>query len=645
MTLRKKISHSDDLNISCSGAFSESDHVLRHKEYPLLPDVEFQKKYHHLVYTPAQIVIDGVTHKLQFNFCNNIFCKWFGQPQLRYENIKSKPSRYTLQHAGERIRCNCIPNDLSYGVVLENESETLSNWSAAEEIKRLIAINSTTPITKDYVFHRDGCTSNSETPFNNKKAFYTRGESTSGSAKYQCKECKKLTNVLPTQRESFNYHQQRNDILIRFADLVVQHSPVKRTCDYLKIGSQTYYDKLEWLYGKCLEFLERHEVKPLKEHHFKELWLNTDALVYHLKNIRQKGAAKHPGEYLKDKKLPTYIIASGDIKSGYVFRSDIAYDYSITLDDVERDTQLYHCDHTYSFLRRNERLRYSYLPKPPTGLDKQTQSEYQAELHAFNLRKKYVEGVHVKTTYTAIAQYWLLRETLDVKEWFFISDDDQTLQSAIFRVFKDDFLSGYASYFVCQTNKSLSRPLAKIEHFKAKHELRDWAESNGLDRETDLDKVAVKKLEEDLKSHNFYNYKHHDGQTYPIEGTNPIKHPSPYKAEGNRFIKPISDLTNLTPNELAPLILQVTSRTVNNFFQLLRRRINTLERPMLGGRAEGKSYIYNNCNPKYAQFQTTIMRTYYNFCWVPKKGEKITPAQRLGITDKRFSIRDIVYFS
>jgi len=31
-------------------------------------------------------------------------------------------------------------------------------------------------------------------------------------------------------------------------------------------------------------------------------------------------------------------------------------------------------------------------------------------------------------------------------------------------------------------------------------------------------------------------------------------------------------------------------------------------------RGDGKSYIYANFNPKYAQYATTILRTYYNFC-------------------------------
>lgn len=101
----------------------------------------------------------------------------------------------------------------------------------------------------------------------------------------------------------------------------------------------------------------------------------------------------------------------------------------------------------------------------------------------------------------------------------------------------------------------------------------------------------------------------------------------------------------ISESELAELIVQVNNRAIDNFFQEVRRRISVLERPMVSSRGDGKSYIYTNYNPKYAQQIVTIFRTFYNFCFPKKSGGKLlTPAQRLGITDKVFEIKDIVYF-
>lgn len=63
-------------------------------------------------------------------------------------------------------------------------------------------------------------------------------------------------------------------------------------------------------------------------------------------------------------------------------------------------------------------------------------------------------------------------------------------------------------------------------------------------------------------------------------------------------------------------------------------------------RGDGKSYIYANFNPKYAQYALTILRTYYNFCFEVRgwNKSKATPAQHLGITDRKFDLKDIIYF-
>lgn len=62
---------------------------------------------------------------------------------------------------------------------------------------------------------------------------------------------------------------------------------------------------------------------------------------------------------------------------------------------------------------------------------------------------------------------------------------------------------------------------------------------------------------------------------------------------------------------------------------------------------KGRSKIYSNYNPKHAQYSITILRTFYNFCWTFKSGngDVLTPAQRIGITDKQFNYNDIICFS
>lgn len=512
----KKIAQSNDLDIEVVSPFSEDIIEARNKEYYSLSNIDFKKNYRNYVFTPAQLKIANEQYEINLNFCNNTFCKWYGLPQKKYENIKRKPSRYILQqtssrsHIGidpePRIMCNSIPEELSYRQSLENSTNTVSNWSVAEEIKRLISINSIVPLEPTYNFHREDCLSISKTPFNSEELFYRRGKSSTNSQKYQCKECKKITNVLPGQDQSFNYHQQRNDILVQFTKDILSRTPVRRICEKLNIGSFTYYNKLEWLYRKCLEFNDRYEVQPLKDMSFNEMWINTDMMLYHLNNIRLKGKAEDKKIKTKDKKLPTYLVASADAISGYVFRADVAYDYNISLEMIERDTEKYHCDHSYSFLRKNERLKYSYCPQPPTKLDDQTDEEYDSFLMEFNQRKNFVDGCHVKTQYTAMAHYFLLKRDLDVKQLYFISDDDSVIETCIFRMFAEKFLDGNAMYFTCQSEKNFTLDEAGAESFRSRNELKRWAKDNGI-KVPSIYEMAQKKIERDLYYHKFMTLK------------------------------------------------------------------------------------------------------------------------------------------
>lgn len=135
-----------------------------------------------------------------------------------------------------------------------------------------------------------------------------------------------------------------------------------------------------------------------------------------------------------------------------------------------------------------------------------------------------------------------------------------------------------------------------------------------------------------------------NGKDYVVGTNGSIPHPFPYKDEGYRYINCVTDLYSLNCYELAEIMYRVNLRSINTFFNQIRRKVSILERQLSGGRVEGKSYIYANFNPKYAQYMITILRTYLNFCEPYKyKGEEITPAMRLGISKKKYNIEDILY--
>lgn len=174
----------------------------------------------------------------------------------------------------------------------------------------------------------------------------------------------------------------------------------------------------------------------------------------------------------------------------------------------------------------------------------------------------------------------------------------------------------------------------------------DWENSRDYDSKY-LKDIAYRYLSELFISHHFHEeLVNKGGERYQRYANNPIKHPLASKDKGFYSVDCRTDLSSLESNEIAKMVLNVNDHSTNSFIQQIRRRVSSLERPLTTARGDKKSYIYANFNPKYAQYVVTIPRTYYNFCRPFKSADKksLTPAQRLGITDKKFDWNDTIYF-
>lgn len=159
-----------------------------------------------------------------------------------------------------------------------------------------------------------------------------------------------------------------------------------------------------------------------------------------------------------------------------------------------------------------------------------------------------------------------------------------------------------------------------------------------------LRKLAFLQLQELFEHHHFHKEVSTSAGTHLEYADNPILHPLATIDRGLRSVDCTTNLSSLEPKDVAALIMNVNDNATNTFIQQIRRRLSILERPLTTARGDGKSYIYSNFNPKYAQMAITILRTYYNFCFSYKSnGTMETPAQRLGLTDKKFDLKDIIY--
>ena len=101
----------------------------------------------------------GQTFNVQYNYCSNPFCESFSLPQERFEKAKNKPYRYKLHGSKNRrtkaFLCNELPIVTKIPkAVLACSNVGLSNWAIAEEIKRLVELQTVVEIEPEYDFHK-----------------------------------------------------------------------------------------------------------------------------------------------------------------------------------------------------------------------------------------------------------------------------------------------------------------------------------------------------------------------------------------------------------------------------------------------------------------------------------------------------------
>ena len=184
MKPRKRLATETDLGLACLGPYDDATIVKRHMDYQLLSDVQFRKKYRHLLFTPCKLEFLGESIDIDMNRCNDTFCPNYGLPQIKFVNIRRKPSRYKKGFTLGKstiIVCNESFTDSKYSKPLNHQSSATSNWSLAEEIIRLAKSDHVTVVNKEYKFHNTACTSSNDNPFDNPKSFYRKGVSKSNS--------------------------------------------------------------------------------------------------------------------------------------------------------------------------------------------------------------------------------------------------------------------------------------------------------------------------------------------------------------------------------------------------------------------------------------------------------------------------------
>lgn len=76
MAKLQRLATKEDCIVVVRNPVSEVELNDRKEQYKLLSDKKFAFRYNHMLFLPIEFTWNGFTHKIQYNFCTNPFCKW-----------------------------------------------------------------------------------------------------------------------------------------------------------------------------------------------------------------------------------------------------------------------------------------------------------------------------------------------------------------------------------------------------------------------------------------------------------------------------------------------------------------------------------------------------------------------------------------
>ena len=93
---------------------------------------------------------------------------------------------------------------------------------------------------------------------------------------------------------------------------------------------------------------------------------------------------------------------------------------------------------------------------------------------------------------------------------------------------------------------------------------------------------------------------------------------------------------------MVSMLLDASLHPIDNFFQIVRRRLSALERPIHSSSNVGRVWTGKSpYNPDMVHKLLQMLRVYFNYCLKGDDGK--TPAQRLGLAKGPVEIRKILY--
>lgn len=570
------------------------------------------------LHRPARVppAVDG----LQVNFCRNVTCANFGVPpgQGRHSRKNTEEPPYKMSGGGVSV--------LVAVCGLCDESFPLkSNSAVIEEVDRLSAYLAPPP---DPGCPELNCPQHHLGPRSHPRAYHAYGRTAAGSPRFRCKSCGKLfsTPVSTTLR------QKRPEINAMVYRLLINKMPMRRICETAGIGIQTLYTKLEFIAERTRSFARAQEAPLLEGKALPPLLLSTDRQDYLL----------NWGTSADRRNTRLHGIGTADNRTSYVFGMHLDYDSRLDPGDIEMAAL--ECD-DYSlappfrkfarlWLKRDwnsthavQRRRLS-AAKQRGIVVADLGDDIQPQVWGGEDTKLPGRGMKVRDDYNAFGHMHLMaRLCRGSPHVALYMDRDAVLRTAAHSAFQERITQGTVDTFWVRITKEMTVDKKGLAVALASQRIAKYAAERGLTQA----QARHHFLEERIAARGY------------IERWQDrwLEHPAPDQAEPEKALLHLSDRPGLTNARRADMHLWGSLHGIDRFFMVLRRRQSLLERPISSASAAGRTFFGNNpYRPWVVESVLDLLRVAYNFHHAGK--DKLTPAQRLGLSDRVFSLEDIL---
>lgn len=585
---------------------------------------------------------------IQANGCRNPTCENFltlssiknsdGSGEGLEEAFQRGGGSYRISGTGKNtasLVCEICTERKKQGEDITVVSTTLkSNQAVYEELSRISRYLNENPLKCP----NEACDSNiGKKPISVNK----NGKTSSGNQRYQCNHCGRNFSAKPKSRRQEKPHL--NKLLFK---LLVNKEPIRRIADLLDLSEKAVYGKIRFIHRQCLDFARSRE-KKLERMNFKRLYLSTDRQIL-MTNWSHRDDKRNSD---------LYGIATACLNSSYVFAFNFNYDGSVDAYEAERDAiesgdydrAKHHRKHARIWLAREfDEAVKNRPPKEKLPFAGNLMDEIKIKSfidQKFNLsdssenidatKQLPVRGALVHNEYTMMAHFFLLKRLFaSTERTRFFLDLDSGMKTAYISAFREEIAEDRSDGFLVRTSKNKTND--EKEQLVAKFRKMVSVISGIPVRQlkfTDLMEVTNNIIAERLKK--------------PIKIPNSpewwIEHPWVSKAEPEKMVAAVTDLSKYDMMHQANLYRMVTLAPVDRFFMNIRRMSMYFERPFQSGTGMGRIWHgYSAYNPEMYTIVGDIFRIHYNYC--SRSTRKITPAMKLGLAKTPIPEEKILYY-